>query len=100
MFKPETLYTTIVYMSGLTQIETDALVTLTQTERGRINRLLRKDRSLRSAFYHFAMYTAFTLISSLSYPSSDYILAYYSLGNKNRFPPKRTKAREFEIHTL
>lgn len=97
MFKPETLYITIIYMSGLTRIEAVALVTLTQTERGRINRLLRKDRSLRSAF---AMYTAFTLISSLSYSSSAYILAYYSLGNKNRFPPKRTKAREFEIHTL
>lgn len=88
-------------MSGLTRIETDALVTLTQTERGRINRLLRKDRSLRSEFYHFAMYKAFTLISSLSYPSSAYILAYHSLGNKlNRFPPKITKAREFAIHTL
>lgn len=87
-------------MSGLTRIETEARVTLTQTERGRIIRLLRKDRSLRSAFYHFAMHTAFTLISSLSYPSSAYILAYYSLGNKNRFPPKRTKARKFEIYTL
>lgn len=62
------------YMSGLTRIKTDALVTLTQTEQGRINRLLRKDWSLRSAFNHFAMYTAFTLISSLSYPSSAYIL--------------------------